>query len=107
VCGRQAVDEDVLAVAGSISLSTDEFMPLLVENRIPSIGNNPATPADFLSDASFPITGGADGIPRIFNPCESALELVVDGDQIDGETVLDFQNPFTGEECEFGPARLP
>jgi ABC-type branched-subunit amino acid transport system substrate-binding protein len=53
------------------------------------------------------VEGGAGGVPRIFNPCEAGLRLLVSGDETDYETILDYQNPFTGDECEFGPARLP
>lgn len=58
-CGRRAVSEDVVAVVGAFSIHSGEFMPLLVDNQIPSIALNPATTADFTSEASFPITGGA------------------------------------------------
>lgn len=58
-CGRQAVDEQVVALVGNFSIHSGEFLPLMAENQIPSIGLNPATAADFTSEASFPITGGA------------------------------------------------
>lgn len=58
-CGRQAVSEEVVALVGNFSIHSGEFLPLMAENEIPSIGLNPATAADFTSPASFPITGGA------------------------------------------------
>ncbi len=58
-CGRQAVSEQVVALVGNFSIHSGEFLPLMAENQIPSIGLNPATAADFTSEASFPITGGA------------------------------------------------
>lgn len=58
-CGRQAVSEEVVALVGNFSIHSGEFLPLMAENQIPSIGLNPATAADFTSEASFPITGGA------------------------------------------------
>lgn len=69
-CGRQAVSEKVAAVVGAFSVQSGEFMPLLVQNKIASIGLNPATAADFTSAASFPITGGA---PATFGTLPVAL----------------------------------
>lgn len=69
-CGRQAVSEKVAAVVGAFSVQAGEFMPLLVQNKIASIGLNPATAADFTSAASFPITGGA---PATFGTLPLAL----------------------------------
>jgi len=69
-CGRQAVSEKVAAVVGQFSVQSGEFMPLLVQNKIASIGLNPATAADFTSLASFPITGGA---PSTFGTLPNAL----------------------------------
>ena len=58
-CGRQAVDQGVVALVGNLSIYSAQFMPLMVQNKIPSIGLNPAGAADFTSEAAFPITGGA------------------------------------------------
>jgi ABC-type branched-subunit amino acid transport system substrate-binding protein len=69
-CGRQAVSDKVAAVVGQFSVQSGEFMPLLVQNKIASIGLNPATAADFTSAASFPITGGA---PSTFGTLPNAL----------------------------------
>ena len=58
-CGREAVSEGVVALVGNLSVHSGEFLPLMAENKIPSIGLNPATAADFTSTAAFPVTGGA------------------------------------------------
>ncbi|MFN8037461.1 MAG: ABC transporter substrate-binding protein [Acidimicrobiia bacterium] len=69
-CGRQAVSDKVAAVVGQFSVHSGEFLPLLAQNKIASIGLNPATAADFTSAASFPITGGA---PATFGTLPVAL----------------------------------
>jgi ABC-type branched-subunit amino acid transport system substrate-binding protein len=58
-CGRRAVSEGVLAMVGNLTLYSGEFMPLIAENKIASIGLEPATASDFSSPAAFPIAGGA------------------------------------------------
>ena len=58
-CGRRAVSEGVLAMVGNLTLYSGEFMPLMAENKIASIGLEPATASDFSSPAAFPIAGGA------------------------------------------------
>ena len=58
-CGTQAVSDGVVAMVGNLTTYSEQFMPLLVQNKIPSIGLNPAGAADFTSAAAFPITGGA------------------------------------------------
>lgn len=62
-CGRRAVEDGVVAMVGNLTVHAGEFMPLLEENAIASIGLTPAGAADFTSAASFPIAGGA---PVIF-----------------------------------------
>ena len=57
-CGRQAVDEGVVAAVGVLSVHSDQFYPLLAENEIPVVGNVPAGVEDFTSPVSFPISGG-------------------------------------------------
>jgi branched-chain amino acid transport system substrate-binding protein len=57
-CGRQAVDEGVVALVGNLTTQSGEFLPLMVENQIPSVGLVAAGVADFQSEAAFPITGG-------------------------------------------------
>ena len=58
-CGRRAIGEDFLAVVGSLSLHTGEYLPQLVEVKIPSVGQAPASIDSFTSEASFPIQGAA------------------------------------------------
>jgi ABC-type branched-subunit amino acid transport system substrate-binding protein len=58
-CGRTAVSQGVLAMVGDLTIYGNEFMPLLAQHKIASIGLEPATAADFTSPASFPIAGGA------------------------------------------------
>ncbi len=57
-CGRQAVDEGVVAIAGMLSVQQDQFYPLFEENQIPVVGDIPSGVGDFTSDVSFPISGG-------------------------------------------------
>ncbi len=67
-CGRQAVDEGVVALIGVLTPHSAGFMPLMEENKIPSIGVVAAGASDFTSPAAFPITGGlpatAGDLPR-------------------------------------------
>jgi ABC-type branched-subunit amino acid transport system substrate-binding protein len=67
-CGRQAVDEGVVALVGVLTPHSAGFMPLMEENQIPSIGVVVAGATDFTSPAAFPITGGlpatAGDLPR-------------------------------------------
>jgi ABC-type branched-subunit amino acid transport system substrate-binding protein len=58
-CGLKAASQGVVAMVGNLTIFSNRFMPLLASNRIPSIGLEPATAADFTSPASFPIGGGA------------------------------------------------
>ena len=53
-----AVLEGVVALVGSLSVHSGDFMPTMAQNKIPSIGLIPATAADFTSPAAFPIVGG-------------------------------------------------
>jgi len=57
-CGRQAVRKSVVAMVGDLTIFGAQFMPLLAQHKIPSIGLEPATAADFSSPASFPVAGG-------------------------------------------------
>jgi len=67
-CGRQAVDEGVVALIGVLTPHSTSFMPLMEQNKIASIGVVAAGFADFTSPAAFPITGGlpatAGDLPR-------------------------------------------
>ena len=58
-CGRTAVSQGVVAMVGNLTIFGNRFMPLMASRKIPSIGLEPATAADFTSPASFPIGGGA------------------------------------------------
>ena len=58
-CGRKAVSQGVVALVGNLTIFSNRFMPLMANRKIPSIGLEPATAADFTSPASFPIGGGA------------------------------------------------
>jgi ABC-type branched-subunit amino acid transport system substrate-binding protein len=57
-CGRKAVANGVVAMVGNLTIYGSRFMPLLAQHKVPSIGLEPATAADFTSPASFPIAGG-------------------------------------------------
>ena len=64
-CGRQAVDEGVVAVISSITPHSGSFIPLLEENQIPAVGEIPSAGAEYASPAVFPIYGGARwALPR-------------------------------------------
>lgn len=58
-CGREAVSQGVLAMVGDLTIYGNEFMPILAQHKIASIGLEPSTAADFSSPAAFPIAGGA------------------------------------------------
>jgi ABC-type branched-subunit amino acid transport system substrate-binding protein len=57
-CGREAVEEGVVALIGVLSPHSEGFMDLMAENQIASIGNVLAGISDFQSPASFPLNGG-------------------------------------------------
>ena len=57
-CGHRAVEEGVVALVGSLSVHSGDFMTTMAQSKIPSIGLIPATAADFTSPAAFPIVGG-------------------------------------------------
>ncbi|MFZ0014112.1 MAG: ABC transporter substrate-binding protein, partial [Acidimicrobiia bacterium] len=57
-CGRQMVDEGVVALSGVLSVHAGEFMPLMEENKIPSVAHTLAGVPGFTSPASFPVIGG-------------------------------------------------
>ena len=67
-CGRKAVDEKVVALIGVLTPHSTSFMPLMEQNKIPSIGVVAAGASDFTSPAAFPISGGlpatAGDLPR-------------------------------------------
>lgn len=54
-CGRQAVDEGVVAVVGTFSLFTDNIMPLLTEAGIPFIHSDAMSQLELTSENSFPL----------------------------------------------------
>jgi ABC-type branched-subunit amino acid transport system substrate-binding protein len=57
-CGRKAVDQKVVALVGVLTPHSASFMPLMEQNKIPSIGVVAAGASDFTSPAAFPISGG-------------------------------------------------
>jgi ABC-type branched-subunit amino acid transport system substrate-binding protein len=57
-CARQALQDKVAAVIGTISLFGASITPLLQAAKIPYIGELPLTPPDYTSPISFPIDGG-------------------------------------------------
>ena len=67
-CGRKAVDAGVVALVGVLTPHSASFMPLMEQNKIPSIGVVAAGASDFTSPAAFPISGGlpatAGDLPR-------------------------------------------
>lgn len=67
-CGRKAVEEGVVALVGTTSLYGSAYLPLMVKRRIADLGNIPASVADFISPAAFPLSGGPPatfaGLPR-------------------------------------------
>jgi ABC-type branched-subunit amino acid transport system substrate-binding protein len=58
MCARQAVQDKVAAVIGTISLFGASITPILQAAKIPYIGELPLTPPDYTSPISFPIDGG-------------------------------------------------
>lgn len=67
-CGREAIEEGVIALIGVLTPHSASFMTLMQESQIPSIGVVAASAADFTSPAAFPVTGGlpatAGDLPR-------------------------------------------
>jgi ABC-type branched-subunit amino acid transport system substrate-binding protein len=57
-CGLKAVSDGVLAMVGNVTIYSAQFMPLMAQHKIASIGLVPQTAADFTSPVSFPIVGG-------------------------------------------------
>lgn len=58
-CGRQALDDGVVAVVGAITPHDGEFLPLLEQHEIPSVGQLPLTPASYASPVVFSMSGGS------------------------------------------------
>lgn len=57
-CGRQMVEEGVVALTGVLSVHASEFMPLMEAEQIPSMAHVPAGVPGFTSPAAFPFSGG-------------------------------------------------
>ncbi|HXY94980.1 MAG TPA: ABC transporter substrate-binding protein [Acidimicrobiia bacterium] len=62
-CGQQAVDGKYLAVVGSQTVQAGKYLPVIQAAQIPSVGNNAADASDFVSPASFPLSGGLVSTP--------------------------------------------
>jgi branched-chain amino acid transport system substrate-binding protein len=73
-CANSAIDDGAVAVAGSLSVQQTAYYPILEEDGIPNIGNNPAGLDDYTSPNSFPIIGGA-----IVSPAGLASALAEEG----------------------------
>jgi branched-chain amino acid transport system substrate-binding protein len=58
-CGRQAVDENVVATVGSFSNAAAEYEPFLEEAGIPQVAIFPTALEDYTSPMSYPVFGGA------------------------------------------------
>jgi ABC-type branched-subunit amino acid transport system substrate-binding protein len=69
-CARQAVQDHVVAVIGSISEYGANILPLLQAAQIPYIGEVPLSAADFTNPDSYPIDGGS---PAVFGALGAVL----------------------------------
>jgi branched-chain amino acid transport system substrate-binding protein len=58
-CGRQAVDEGVMATVGAFSADGAEYQPFLEEAGIPQVAIFPVAFEDYTSPMSYPVFGGA------------------------------------------------
>ena len=58
-CGRQAVDENVVATVGSFSAEAAEYEPFLENAGIPQVAIFPTAFEDYTSPMSYPVFGGA------------------------------------------------
>lgn len=58
-CGRQAVDESVVATVGSFSAEAAEYEPFLEDAGIPQVAIFPTAFEDYTSPMSYPVFGGA------------------------------------------------
>ena len=62
-CGRQAAEEDIVALVGSFTFDASQLMPILEEENIPMFGSCcPIAEIEFSSPASF-VTGSNFAIP--------------------------------------------
>ncbi len=90
-CGQQAIDEGVVALVGVLTPHSGSFMPLMVENKVPSIGNVLASADDFQSEASFPITGGivatSGNLPRFLADAGAKTISVARPDLAEGAVI--------------------
>jgi ABC-type branched-subunit amino acid transport system substrate-binding protein len=95
-CGRQAVDEGVVALVGNFTLHGDAFLPLMAENKIPSIGPRPSGAAEFTADAAFPLVGGAvtsfGALPRFLADAGAKSIAIVRPDIASGAITARFGN---------------
>jgi branched-chain amino acid transport system substrate-binding protein len=58
-CGRQAVDENVIATVGTFSTFADQYLPILEDAGIPQVAVYPIGFADYTSAVNYPLFGGA------------------------------------------------
>lgn len=93
-CGRKAVEEGVVALIGNLTVQSLSFLPLMVENKIPSLGVVTAL-AEYTSPAAFPLSGGAPttyaALPR-FLADDGAKKITVATVDIAADSVERFAN---------------
>jgi ABC-type branched-subunit amino acid transport system substrate-binding protein len=93
-CGRQAVEEGVVALIGTLTPHSEGFMDLMAENKIASIGNVLAGISDFQSPSSFPLNAGiiatAGNLPRFLYDDGATVISVARPDLTEGAALKTF-----------------
>ena len=109
-CGRQAVQEGVIAVVGAFTLFGDSIVPQLATAGIPYLGNVAISAEESTNDVSFPVmTAGAPNLAAVVSlkeqGCEAAVITAVDTAASQG-AYTDFGEPVgeqLGVEMTFVP----
>lgn len=81
-CAREAVDEEVIAVVGSVTRHGAAILPVLEAAGIADVGNGAISPPDYQNPVSFPLSGGtlatyrADGLALAQNAGVKQMNLI-------------------------------
>lgn len=78
-CAKKAVQEDVVAVVGSLSAFGDQTAPILASKNIPVIGSNGLVPSDYTGKQSYLLDPGVSaytGAPLLLKKFAKSTKIV-------------------------------
>jgi ABC-type branched-subunit amino acid transport system substrate-binding protein len=78
-CAKKAVQEDVVAVVGSLSAFGDQTAPILASKKIPVIGSNGLVPSDYTGEHSYLLDPGVaayTGSPLLLKKFAGSTKIV-------------------------------